>query len=727
MRMSGRGVESIRGEIERVTFFSEDSGFAVLKVRVPGKRDPVTVTGRAATVQAGEEIHARGQWVEDRTFGRQFKADHLSLSSPESPAGMVRFLGSGLINGIGPVLAERIVSKFGTEVISVLDHASKRLEEVEGVGAKKRREIKSSWDQQRAIREIMVFLHGHGISTSRALRIHKTYGDEARTVLEKNPYQLAEDIFGIGFKTADDLAAKMGLPPDAPARREAAVLHVLRAAKEEGHSALPRSEVLERAATLLGQEPGDLEPVLPDLIGRGAIHPEKLDDIDLLFTPALRHAECSIVRALKSRRSSHPVIDEGKMEAAIANAAAKARIDLSPGQQRAVRLALVEQSAIITGGPGVGKTTVLRTVLGVLDSLHLHSVLAAPTGRAARRLSESGGREASTLHRLLQYQPATGFNRNRRQPLDGDVFIIDEVSMVDLPLMAAFLDAIPPKARLLLVGDADQLPSVGPGNVLADLLSTGALPAARLTEIFRQAAESRIIAAAHAINAGELPDLAPAKGSDCFFLSRRDAESTLDTVLHLAKERLPSGLGVDPIRDVQVLTPMNRGLLGTTELNKRLQHALNPPDEFKPEIERFGIIFRRGDKVIQLRNNYDKEISNGDIGRVVAIDLEPTRVWIRFDDGKVVDYDPGELDEVRHAYAVTIHKSQGSEFPVVVIPLVAAHFLLLQRNLLYTGLTRGKKQVVLVGEDRALRMAVQRAEAMQRWGGLAHRLRSIDS
>lgn len=716
--MKGSAGESIRGEVERVTFFSEDSGFAVLKVRVPGHRDHVTVTGRAAAVQAGEEIQARGQWIEDRNFGRQFKAEHLSLSPPGSPAGLARFLGSGLIGGVGPVLAERIVGKFGTDVMGILDHSSKRLEEVEGIGQKKRREIKASWDQQRAIREIMVFLHGHGISTSRALRIHKTYGDDARAVLEKNPYQLAEDIFGIGFKTADDLAGKLGLPADAPARREAALLHVLRAAREEGHAALPRSEALERAAELVGRSPAEIDSVLPALVAREAVRPETLENIDLLFLPALRHAECAITRAIRGRRARLALMDETKMDQAIATAAAKARIELSPGQVSAVRLALVEQSAIITGGPGVGKTTVLRTVLGVLDSLHLHSVLAAPTGRAARRLAESGGREATTLHRLLQYQPATGFNRNRRQPLDGDVFIVDEISMVDLPLMAAFLDALPANARLLLVGDADQLPSVGPGNVLADLLETGALPAARLTGIFRQAAESRIIAAAHAINRGELPDLSPAKGSDCFFLPRPDPESTLETILHLASERLPGGLGVDPIRDVQILTPMNRGLLGTNELNKRLQLALNPPDEFKPEIERFGIVFRRGDKVIQLRNNHDKDVSNGDIGRVVAIDSEPTRVWIRFEDGRMVDYDPGELDEVRHAYAVTIHKSQGSEYPAVVIPVVTQHYAMLQRNLLYTGITRGKRLVVLVGQKKAVAIAVKNISGRRRWSKL---------
>jgi exodeoxyribonuclease V alpha subunit len=719
--MGNAALENLRGEVERVTFFSEDSGFAVLRVRVAGRREPVTVTGRAAAVQAGEELVARGCWVEDRQFGRQFKAESLELASPQSPQGITRFLGSGLIEGVGPVLAGRIVEKFGAGVFAVLDEESKRLEEVDGIGAKKRKEIKASWDQQQAIREIMVFLHGHGISTSRAVRIHKTYGDQAREVLERNPFQLAEDIFGIGFKTADGLAAKLGMPPDAPQRRRAALLHVLRQAREEGHCALPQAELLARAEALLGCGVAAATDSLAELAAAGEVAPESIGGEDLVFLPGLRAQEIRIVERVAALRGTRPLLDETRAAAALAKAEAKGGIELAEGQRAAVRLALNEAAALITGGPGVGKTTVLRTVLAVLDACHLHTVLAAPTGRAAKRLNESCGREAGTLHRLLQFQPAGGFFRNRRHPLQGDVFVIDEVSMVDVPLMAAFLDAVPDGARLLLVGDADQLPSVGPGTVLADLLASGALPVARLTEIYRQAATSRIVAAAHAVNRGNKPELTPVRDSDCFFLPRPDAQATLETLVHLVRDRLPAGLGVDALADVQVLAPMNIGLLGTGELNRRLQEALNPPDEFKPEVERFGAIFRRGDKVIQLRNNYDKQVYNGDIGRVVAIDFDPVRLWLRFEDGRVVDYDPGELDEVRHAYAVTIHKSQGSEFPVVVIPLVMQHFALLQRNLLYTGLTRGRRQVVLVGEERALRAAIARAEATRRWGGLGHR------
>ena len=717
--------DHLHGEVERVTFFSEDSGFAVLRVRLPNRREPVTVTGRAAAVQAGEEVRAVGRWIEDRQFGRQFKADQLELASPRSPDGIIRFLGSGLIEGIGPVLAERIVGKFGTGVFDIMDQESRRLEEVEGIGPKKRKEIKTSWEQQRAVREIMVFLHAHGISTTRAVRIHKTYGEQAREVLERNPYQLAEDIFGIGFKTADDLARKLGMAAEAPQRRQAALLHVLREAREDGHCALPRAEWIRKTGELLECEAGMIEESTTVLVDSGGVVPESIGGQDLVFLPALRTAEQKIAARLGELRGNRPLLEGAALDEAVAAAEAKSGLVLGEGQREAVRLVLREAVAVITGGPGVGKTTVLRTVLGVLDKLHLHTVLAAPTGRAAQRLGEAASREAGTLHRLLQYQPATGFNRNRRHPLEGDVFVVDEVSMVDVPLMAAFLDALPEFARILFVGDADQLPSVGPGTVLADLLESRVVPATRLTEIFRQAAASRIVSAAHAVNHGQVPDLAPAKGSDCIFLARPDAEATLETVIHLVRDRLPQGLGVDALDDVQVLTPMNRGLLGTTELNRRLQDALNPPSEFKAEVERYGAIFRRGDKVIQLRNNYDKQVYNGDVGRIVAIDFEPTRVWVRFDDQRVVDYDPNELDEVRHAYAVTIHKSQGSEFPVVVVPLVMQHFVLLQRNLLYTGLTRGKRQVVLVGEERALRAAVQRAEAVRRWGGLEARLKGL--
>lgn len=723
--MNGNGPDHLQGEVERVTFFSEDTGFAVLRVRVRGHREPVTVTGRAAAVRAGEELRATGRWVEDRQFGRQFKADQLELSSPQSPDGIMRFLASGLIEGVGPVLAERIVAKFGTGVFGILDTESRRLEEVEGIGGKKRKEIKASWEQQRAVREIMVFLHAHGISTTRAVRIHKTYGDQAREVIERNPYQLAEDIFGIGFKTADDLARKLGMAADAPQRREAAVLHVLRAAREDGHCAVPRDELVRRTAELLDAGAAVVEAVVPGLVASGAVVPESVGGDDLVFLPGLRHGEMRIAARLGELRSRKELLDGAALDAAVAAAEQRASMVLGDGQRAAVRLVLRETVAAITGGPGVGKTTVLRTLLAVFDRLRLHSVLAAPTGRAAQRLAEAAGREAATLHRLLQYQPATGFNRNRRHPLDGDFFVVDEVSMVDVPLMAAFLDAVPDGARVLFVGDADQLPSVGPGTVLADLLTSKVVPCARLTEIYRQAEASRIVSAAHAINHGQVPDLAPAKGSDCIFLARGDAEATLDTLVHLVRDRLPQGLQIDPLADIQVLTPMNRGPLGTAGLNRRLQEALNPPNEFKAEVERYGAVFRRGDKVIQLRNNYDKQVYNGDVGRITAIDFEPVRVWVRFDDTRTVDYSPDELDEVRHAFAVTIHKSQGSEFPVVVIPLVMQHFVLLQRNLLYTGLTRGKRQVVLVGEERALRAAVQRAEAVHRWGGLEARLREL--
>jgi len=718
---AGRANDQIRGDVERVTYFNEDTGFAVLRVAVKGRRELVTVTGRAVAVRAGEAVEADGRWVEDRQFGRQFKAESMKFTAPHSKEGIVRFLSSGVIEGVGPKLAARIVDKFGGEVFEVMDHTSRRLEEVEGVGMKKRKEIKAAWDRQRTVREIMIFLHSHGISAARARRIFQTYGDESRKVLEETPYRLAEDIFGIGFRTADALAMRLGLDRVSPQRIEAGVLHALKEASGKGHAALPEPVLVAEAARLLEADEAVVAGVLPAMLERGAmVREDPGGSGPLIYLPGLRLAEAGIARQLRRRIGALPVpADFARRLSKIEEAGGMA---LAEGQRAALELVAGNRVAVITGGPGVGKTTVLRCWLQWMQAEQLRCVLAAPTGRAARRLAEAAGREASTLHRLLQSQPGEGFARRRSAPLEGDCFVVDEVSMVDLPLMAAFLDAVPEGARILFVGDADQLPSVGPGTVLADLISWKKMPVARLTEVFRQAAKSRIVSAAHEIRRGMVPDLAPKEGSDCLFLKRDDAAAALVTLVHLVRDRIGAGLGVDPLEDVQVLTPMNRGALGTSALNPVLRDALNPPDEFKQEIERFGTLYRRGDKVIQLRNNYDKSVFNGDIGRIAAIDAEPARVWVRFDDKRLVDYDPGELDELRLAYAITVHKSQGSEFPVVVVPLVNQHFVMLRRNLLYTALTRGRRQVVLLGEAKALELAVRRADDEKRFGGLGARL-----
>lgn len=705
--------EVLRGLVDRVVFHNEDNGFCILKVVPQGRSDVVSLIGKAPRVVAGEEFEARGVWEPNRDFGPQFKADELSLKRPDSLAGIERYLGSGLIEGIGPKYAKRMVEKFGPKVFDIIENESRKLEDVEGVGKKRRIEIRESWMKQKSIHGIMLFLHQHGISSSRALRIYKTYGDEAQAVLKENPYRLAQDIRGIGFKTADDIAYQLGVAEDAPERIKAGILHVLETAAGNGHCCFPEAKVIEKAAELLGVE-ALIAPQIEALIASDLI--ERHDEF--LYLPYLRAAEQSIaanVKSLAAVPAAYPVIDE---DAALSWVMKKTSKELAESQQRAVREALRQRLLIITGGPGVGKTTILRSILLILQNKQVKLVLAAPTGRAAKRLTESTGLEAKTLHRLLEFQGDGQWGRHRGKPLVGDLFVIDEASMIDAPLMAQLLSALPQGAHLLIVGDADQLPSVGPGMVLHDLIASGAVPCVKLTEIFRQAASSRIITSAHAINRGLVPDLKPSRASDFFFLEATEPEEIKHTLVQLAHTRLAAKYGFDPIADIQVLTPMNRNLLGTQSLNQSLQLALNPPNELKFEIERFGVTFRVGDKVIQTHNNYDKEVFNGDIGHIAVIDTDPVKVHVRYDANRLVAYEPGELDELQLAYALTIHKSQGSEFPCVIIPVSTQHYVLLERSLIYTAITRAKKLCVLVGDERALSLAVSKQESRKRWTGL---------
>ncbi|MEI6034634.1 MAG: ATP-dependent RecD-like DNA helicase [Verrucomicrobiae bacterium] len=711
--------DGVAGMVERVTFHNEETGFSVLRVSVKGKRDLVTVVGLVAGITAGEWVTVQGTWVQDRDHGLQLKADFIRCSAPTSREGIERYLGSGLIKGIGPVYAKKLVEKFEENVFAIIDQFSARLEEVPGIGKERRLKIKSAWAEQKVVREIMVFLHSNGVSTSRAVRIYKAYGEAAIETVRANPYSLAKDIHGIGFQTADAIAQKLGIPADSLIRARAGAVHTLVEAMSGGHCALPHAMLIEKSAALLGVGAEVVQSALDRLLLDG----EAVFDEGLIYLPALLAAEREIAARLSDlagRAASYPEIALDKAAAWVEKQTGNA---LAPSQVEALRRAISSRVLVITGGPGVGKTTLVNAILLILRAKKISCLLCAPTGRAAKRLGEAAGLEAKTIHRLLEFQASGGFARGAGHPLDCDLLVADETSMVDVPLFAKLLRALPEKAHLLLVGDVDQLPSVGPGAALGDIIRSGTVPVVTLTEIFRQAAGSRIITSAHQINSGSMPELGGDPGADFFFIEREEAEAIQSTVLDLVRTRIPKKLGCDPVQDIQVLCPMNRGSLGARQMNALLQEALNPPRPGEPALECFGSQFRLRDKVIQTRNNYDKDVFNGDIGRIVKIDESEREVSIAFD-GREVAYDFNELDEVSLAYAITIHKSQGSEFAAVVIPLAMQHFLLLQRNLIYTGLTRGKLLVSLVGQKKALQTAIRNGRAAERFSALFSRLRA---
>ena len=709
----------LSGVIERVTFFNEESGFCVLRIKAPGHREEVTVIGSLPSVSAGEWLSGEGWWVRDKEHGLQFKASTIRTVPPTTVEGIERYLSSGLVKGIGPVLAKKLVGRFHADVLNVIETRAGELLQVDGIGPKRRERISRAWREAKQVREIMLFLHGHGVSTSRAVRIFKAYGDEAIEKVRSNPYMLAKDIYGIGFATADQIAQKLGIPKDSLNRARAGLDHVLLDATSEGHCALPLEKLKVAAVKLLEVPEATVEEALSQMLTSGHLLLEEIDGEPLIFLPHLRKAEEAIAAKFKQLATAETLYPSIDFEKAVAWCEQRARKTLAPSQREALKTVLTNRVVIITGGPGVGKTTLVNSILMILSAKKVKCLLCAPTGRAAKRLTETTGLEAKTIHRLLEVNPGTGrFSRDESNRLECGLLVVDETSMVDVPLMHSLVKALPARSGLILVGDVDQLPSVGPGMVLQNLIESGIIPVVRLTEVFRQAAGSHIISNAHRIRQGEMPELRGTDPtSDFHFVERDDPDAIAETLVKVVQNRIPKRFHLDPIRDVQILCPMNRGSLGVRELNIALQRVLNPVRNGEPAIERYGWRFQKGDKVIQTENNYDKDVFNGDIGIVEKVDAVEQEVTIRVDD-RLVKYDFGELDEVSLAYAVSIHKSQGSEFPAVVIPLAMQHFMLLQRNLIYTGITRGKRLLVLVGQRKALGIAVRNDRTQRRYSGL---------
>ena len=678
--------EVLAGLVERVTYHNAENGFCVLRAKARGHRDVVTVVGHAATIAAGEWITASGEWVNDRTHGQQFKARFLRTSPPTSADGIEKYLSSGMIRGVGPAYAKKLVHAFGEKVFDVIEATPDRLREVDGIGPVRASRITAAWAEQKAVREIMVFLHSHGVGTARAVRIFKTYGTDAIQVMTENPYRLARDIRGIGFKTADAIAMKLGIEKTAMVRVRAGISYALTEAMNEGHCGLPTEELIPLAEKLL-EVPQELIRTALDLeLQEGTVIADRVGETPCVFLAGLHRAERTIAERLTRLANGTlpwPWIDPDK---ALPWVEGRIGLALAESQVAAIRLALMSKVLVMTGGPGVGKTTIVNAILRILAAKGTNLLLCAPTGRAAKRMTEATGFEAKTIHRLLEVDPkGGGFKRGDDNPLDCDLLVVDETSMVDVMLMQALMKAVPDQAALLIVGDIDQLPSVGPGQVLADVISSGAVPVVRLTEVFRQAAQSQIIVNAHRINDGVIPDLRkPEAESDFYFVEADDPETAVPRIVELVKTRIPRRFGLDPIRDVQVLCPMNRGGVGARSLNIELQAALNPAGDRK--VERFGWTFAPGDKVMQIENDYDKEVYNGDIGFVADVEPEEGELTASFD-GRSVTYGFGELDTLVPAYAASIHKSQGSEYPAVVIPgndaalrHAAAQFVLHRRH-----------------------------------------------
>jgi exodeoxyribonuclease V alpha subunit len=724
--------------LERITYANQESGYTVARVATDRSSDLLTVVGPLLGAQPGERLRLSGRWRSHPQYGRQFEVQSYETVLPATVQGIRRYLGSGLIKGIGPKMAERIVNHFGQATLQVIEQEPGRLVEVPGLGPKRTRLITAAWEEQQAIKQVMVFLQGVGVSTSLAVRIYKTYRDEAIDVVRREPYRLAAEVWGIGFKTADQIARSLGIPHDSPERVKAGVQFALSQASDDGHCYLPESQLVDRATELLGVDAELAGPCLAALVAEEGVVAEPLPATSAMlgdseasgravwlvpFNRAEVALAAGVLRLLDARRDRLPWSHTVDWTAALDWLRRTMGVTLAPEQAAAVRLALTERVAVLTGGPGCGKSYTVRAIVAVAHAKHAKIVLAAPTGRAAKRLGELAGLEAATLHRLLQLRPGGEAAFDRDHPLDADLVVVDEASMLDVLLANKLVKAIPPGAHLLLVGDVDQLPSVGAGEVLRDLLEADTLPRVRLTHVFRQAQRSGVVTNAHRINAGQPPIT---RGLDDFFLfAQDDPERVADSVVDVVANRLPRRFGLDPRRDVQVLCPMHRGPAGAGALNERLQAALTPTQSGLAERRFGGRVYRVGDKVMQIRNNYDKGtagVFNGSVGVVTALSLEDQELRVLLDEDEEVGYGFDELDELTHAYAVSIHRSQGSEYPCVVVPLTTGAWLMLQRNLLYTAVTRAKRIVVLVGSKRALAKAVRTQGAGRRYTALAERL-----
>jgi exodeoxyribonuclease V alpha subunit len=730
----GAGAEgdaTLDGILERYVFRNEESSFAIAKLTVEGQMIPTTIVGELVGVAEGLPLRLHGKWVDDKKWGRQFRLVTYQLKEPNTLIGIERFLSSGLVSGIGTELARRLVEHFGMDTLEVIGGQPERLTEVDGIGASRAGKIAAAFASQRHVQDVMVFLRGHGVSAGFAARIVKRYGNDAINVVRENPYRLAREVWGIGFRTADSIAEKLGIARNAPARLEAGLLFALDTASEDGHVHVPDTKLFEIAADLLRIDAGVLAASLQTLNSSGLVIVENLPPRGVCVSlPKLLTAEVESSQRLREIIDTPARAFALDVDAAITDYELSSTITLAAQQRRAVAAAMLDKCVVITGGPGVGKTTIVRGIVHLARLTRRRIGLAAPTGRAAKRMSEATGAEAITLHRLLEYQPHDGtFAKNRNNLLEVDIVVVDETSMVDIVLMRGLLEAVPVAAQLVLVGDVDQLPSVGPGAVLTDIIDSGAATVIRLTEIFRQAAQSKIVTSAHRINSGEMPVLdAPRdENDDFYFIERDDPIKARETIVDLVANRIPTRFGFDPVSSVQVLTPMHRGELGTEALNIALQARLvAPAASGEEQLKRGDRTFCVGDKIMQLRNDYDRSVFNGDIGIITHTDAKHGTLRAEFGDAKdprAVDYDRNELDQLTHAFAVSIHKSQGSEYPAVVLPISTQHFMMLQRSLLYTAVTRGKKLVVVVGSRRALSMAVRNADAKKRFTWLAERLR----